>query len=103
MSELLAVEAIQERYPNEWVLIGDLELEDQSLKPLRGRVLHHGVDRTDVYRKAVGMRSGRCMVYFTGEFSPAGDVWITPFLSSVLESGSGACRSSESEVERATS
>lgn len=50
MSEILTFEQIKARYAPDWVLMGDIQTdEDASL--VSGRVLFHGADRDEVYNK----------------------------------------------------
>jgi hypothetical protein len=80
MQDLRTMAEIGAEYPGEWVLIGDLVSDENSLEPLAGRVYHHGATREEAYRKAIELRPQRFTVRFTGSISPAGDVWVTPFL-----------------------
>lgn len=51
MTEILTITEINERYPDEWVLIGEPET-DESLEVLRGKVLYHGKSRDEMYQAA---------------------------------------------------
>ena len=40
---------------------------NEALEVLKGKVLHHGPDRDEVYRQAVTRRPKRCAILYTGE------------------------------------
>ncbi len=65
MDEILTLAEIHERFPSEWILIADPELDDQ-LRVVRGRVVCHSKDRDEVYRKAVELRLPNSAFEFTG-------------------------------------
>ena len=71
MDSVLTVEEIRERFPSEWVLIGDPQTAE-TLAVQAGKVLHHSKDRDEVYRKAVELRPRRCAFLFTGAIPPEG-------------------------------
>ncbi|MEX0718982.1 MAG: hypothetical protein WD066_20475 [Planctomycetaceae bacterium] len=54
MNEILTIDEINERYPDEWIIIGDPDL-DESLQVLGGTVLLHGKDRDEVYRRVAAL------------------------------------------------
>ncbi len=47
---ILTLKEMKRRYPNQWVLVADPEL-DKNLEVLRGKVLWHGKDRDELYQK----------------------------------------------------
>lgn len=66
MDEVLTIDEINERYPNEWVLIGDPQQND-SLEVLGGRVLYHSKLRDKVYQKAADLPTpGHLATHYTG-------------------------------------
>ncbi len=65
MNEVLTRAEIHERFPSEWILIADPEL-DYQLEVVRGRVVCHSKDRDEVYRRAVELRLPDCALEFTG-------------------------------------
>jgi hypothetical protein len=67
VDDLLTIDEIKDRYPSEWVLIGDPRT-DEAAQLLAGRVLFHGPDRDPVYRKAVELRLPHFAVRYLGEF-----------------------------------
>jgi hypothetical protein len=55
MDDILSIEEIKSRFPSEWVLIGEPQIDD--LTRLRaGRVLFHNPVRDDVDRKVLELR-----------------------------------------------
>ena len=65
MDEVLTIEEIEARFAPDWVLIGDPQTdENQGLRG--GRVLFHGPDRDEVYRKARELRLDRIAVRYLG-------------------------------------
>ena len=75
MTEILTIDEINDRYPDEWVLIGEPET-DESLEVLRGKVLYHGKCRDEMLRTANELPSPKYFAtHFTGDF-PANMVVI---------------------------
>ena len=74
MDSVLTVKEIRERFPSEWVLIGDPQTAE-TLAVQAGKVLHHSKDRDEVYRKAVELRPKRFAFLFTGEM-PEGTEYL---------------------------
>ena len=66
MEQVMSIEEIKSQFVSEWVLIGDPKTTD-SLEILEGKVLHHSMDRDEVYRRAVSLRPKRSAVVYTGE------------------------------------
>lgn len=62
----MTVEEIEARFDSEWVLIDKLQA-DKTIKVTGGRVLHHGTDRNEVYRKAATLRPHWWTVLYTGK------------------------------------
>jgi hypothetical protein len=65
MSEILSIDEIESRYPNEWILIGDPQT-NEALAVLRGTVLWHSTDRDEVYQKAVELRPKHVAFHYSG-------------------------------------
>lgn len=61
---LLTKEKIKSKYPNEWLLLEDYEL-DASTSLRKGRVLAHSKDRDEIHR-ALKNHKGNLCVHFTG-------------------------------------
>ncbi len=68
MNETLTMQEIEDRFPSQWVLIGELVTDDQ-LEILSGRVLGHGPDRESVEDKVDVFRPKRFTVMYTGSMS----------------------------------
>lgn len=65
MSDVLAVEEMEIRYPSEWVLIVEPETDDwQRLRA--GKVLFHSPDRAAVDRKLLELRPDRYAFRYLG-------------------------------------
>lgn len=63
--EVLTAAEIEERFPDEWVLVGDLQT-DENLEVTAGKVLWHSKDRDAVDRKAIELHPKRFTVFYTG-------------------------------------
>lgn len=71
MNEVLSMSEIESRFPAEWVLIDDLQVnEAQEIKA--GRVVCHSKDREEVDRRAIGLKPKWFAVLFAG--SPPNDL-----------------------------
>jgi len=66
VSEVLTIDEINRRYPDEWVLIGDPE-KDVSGRLVRGEVLCNSPDRDVVYEEAVRTRHTLIATHFSGD------------------------------------
>ena len=65
MSKILTIAEIEAKFKSEWVLVEDPQT-NEALEVLRGKVLYHGKDRDDIYRKAVKLRPKRFAMIYTG-------------------------------------
>ena len=65
---LLTREKIKAKYPNQWLLLEDFEL-DASTSLRRGRVIAHSKDRNEIHR-ALKKHAGNLCVHFTGTVPP---------------------------------
>jgi hypothetical protein len=65
---LLTREKLKVKYPNQWLLIKDYEL-DTSTSLRKGRVLAHSKDREEIHR-ALRKHSGNLCIHFTGSLPP---------------------------------
>jgi hypothetical protein len=65
---LLTKEKIKSKYPNQWLLLEDYEL-DASTTLLRGRVIAHSKDRDEIHR-ALKKHTGNLCIHFTGKLPP---------------------------------
>jgi hypothetical protein len=66
MDERMTLGEMLDRYPAEWILAEDPELDDE-LEIQRGRVVWHSKDRDEVYQKAVELRLKHTAFIYTGE------------------------------------
>lgn len=70
MTDVLTIDEINHRFPDEWVLIGEPET-DESLEVLSGTVLFHGKNREEMVRAAQQLpEPKRFATYFAGELFP---------------------------------
>lgn len=58
LGEMLTIDAIETRFDEEWVLVGDPETNEFQ-EVTAGRVMWHSSDRDEVYRKSVELRPRR--------------------------------------------
>ena len=65
MDEVMSLAEIQARFESEWVLVADPQL-GESLSVEGGRILWHGKDRDELYRRATEMRPGHSAILYTG-------------------------------------
>jgi hypothetical protein len=65
MDETLTVEEIEDRFPSEWVLIGDPQT-DEAQRLLAGMVLFHSPERDEVDRRLLELRPSRFAFRYLG-------------------------------------
>ncbi len=65
---ILTKEQMKARYPNQWLLVRDYELDD-STRLCKGRVVVHSKDREEIHH-ALKKRSGSLCIHFTGSLAP---------------------------------
>ncbi len=70
MGEEMTVEEIEARFPSEWVLVADPEVED-NLTVKRGKVLLHCKDRAEFIRKMQGVQFQSAAILYTGKIKLA--------------------------------
>jgi len=66
MDDVMTVAQIEAQFESEWVLLGNPQT-NEALEVQGGRVLWHGKDRDEVYRKAVELRPKRFAILYTGK------------------------------------
>jgi hypothetical protein len=66
MNDVMTVAQIEAQFESEWVLLEDPQT-NEALEVQGGRLLWHGKDRDEVYRKAVELRPKRFAVLYTGK------------------------------------
>jgi hypothetical protein len=69
MSEILTMEEIEKKYDGEWVLIEDIETNEQ-LEILRGKVTYHGKDKNELHRRAMKSKTKHFASLFIGKPDP---------------------------------
>jgi hypothetical protein len=82
--EILSIDQIRALYPNEWVLVGNPELDDEDSlgsivdKLLRGAVLLHSKDKRELAYKASEVRKGYESIacIYTGLFPKNRKYWL---------------------------
>lgn len=70
MNEILTVEEMKQRYPGEWVLVGEPRTNPPSLRVLAGCVLAHSIDRDEVYRQIPAHQPGALAIVNFVELLP---------------------------------
>jgi hypothetical protein len=65
MNDILTIEEIERRYPDEWVLLDEVETSDVQ-EVLRGRVLWHSKDQLEVHRRLRELSPTDWALLFTG-------------------------------------
>jgi hypothetical protein len=74
MAEVMKIDEIEARFPDEWILVIDPET-GPDLKVRSGVVAAHSKDRDEVYRTAKSLKPKRSAVWFNGE-PPADAVFV---------------------------
>ncbi len=69
MSEILTMEEIEKKFDGEWVLIEDVEANEQ-LEILRGKVTYHGKDKNELHRLAMKSKTKHFASLFIGKPDP---------------------------------
>jgi hypothetical protein len=62
MGEVLTMQEIEARFPEEWLLIDHPEMDEHD-QIQRGRVVFHSPDRDEVYRKALDVPAPRHVAF----------------------------------------
>lgn len=65
MAKFLSMAEIEERFQSEWVLLEDPETTPM-LEILRGKVVCHSKDRSEVYRTAMKLRPKSSAIFYAG-------------------------------------
>ncbi len=69
MGETLTMEEIEKKYDGEWVLIEDVETNEQ-MEILRGKVTYHGKDKNELHRRAKKSESSFITTRYFGKPDP---------------------------------
>jgi hypothetical protein len=64
----MTIRQIRSKYRNQWILIGDVEL-DKDLEVMSGNVLWHSRHRDEVYDKALELRPKHPAFLYTGHIT----------------------------------
>jgi hypothetical protein len=75
VGQIMSAEEINSTFESEWVLVGDPEVED-NLVMKRGKVLWHGKDEEDLYRKFKELQPRSSAVLYTGRILKEGEVLL---------------------------
>jgi hypothetical protein len=62
---VLSVKEIYKRFPDEWILLSDPDV-DRYQQVKRGKLVYHSKDRDEVYQKAIQLRLRHSATLFTG-------------------------------------
>jgi len=65
--EVLTIETIKQRYPDEWVIVVDYAIDEKTTTPIEGKVLMHSKSREEVYRRLETLQDRSACVFCTGE------------------------------------
>lgn len=76
MSEILTMEEIEKKYDGEWVLIEDVEANEQ-LEILRGKVTYHGKDKNEFHQKAMKSESNHIASFYIGQPEQNTEFWLS--------------------------
>ena len=74
MAEVMKIDEIETRFPDEWILVIDPDT-GPDLKVRSGVVAAHSKDRAEVYRTAIALKPKRSAVWFNGQ-PPADAVFV---------------------------
>ena len=66
MDEVLTLEQIKQKCPDQWCLVECVEV-NEDWEILRGRILAHSPDRDEIYGKLATTNGGTIAVEYTGE------------------------------------
>lgn len=68
VGQIMSAEEINSTFASEWVLVGDPEVEE-NLVVKRGKVLWHGKNKDDLYRKMKELQPRSAAVLYTGKMT----------------------------------
>jgi len=66
MAEVLTIDEIESRFPDEWILVID-PVSDPQFNVLSGEVVAHSKEREDIDRIALELMPASSAVWFNGE------------------------------------
>jgi len=64
--DAMRLEEIKQLYPDEWVLIEFVEL-DEELKVVEGAVIVHSRNKQEIYKKLLELENEKIAIEFTGD------------------------------------
>ncbi len=71
----LSIEDIKQRYPNEWVLLGNPKIENTTI--LGGVVVYHSPDKRDLVKGRDALKGFELSTWtFTGTFPKGRRIWL---------------------------
>ena len=72
MGQLLSINDIKERYPDEWVLVGNPVMDESKINVLSGIPIYHSKDKKEVCYIGRDKTSDfdKITLIFTGTFKP---------------------------------
>ncbi len=65
--EILTYEEILNRFPDEWVILLDVELDKKTGQPLRGKVAYHDKEMEKAYQALERYKEQSLSFFFTGD------------------------------------
>jgi hypothetical protein len=68
MSEIVTIDEATARFPDEWVVLEDPEVDERGV-PIRGRLVLHSADRSEAHQGIGKCVSGKSAIFFTGKLS----------------------------------
>jgi hypothetical protein len=75
MEKFLSLEDIKQRYPNEWVLLGNPRIEKTAI--LGGTVVYHCTDKRDLVKGRAALKDFKLSTWtYTGTFPKNRRVWL---------------------------
>ncbi len=76
MSEILTMEEIEKKFDGEWVLIEDVEANEQ-LEVIRGKVTYHGKNKEQLDKRAMKSESDHIATLYIGKPDPKMEFWLS--------------------------
>lgn len=62
----MTLEEIKQQYPDQWVLVDFLEL-DEELKVVEGKVIANSRNKEEIYKKLLELENEKIAIEFTGD------------------------------------
>jgi len=61
-----SVDSLRKRYEGEWLLLGDVEI-DEMQRPIRGTFITHSKRKADIYERLLKVKTERFAIEYAGE------------------------------------